>query len=154
MALWVSRTQSVSLCEYISPSNLYIVDPKKHIRSSKDTPPPIRSDYVDAITKSTVISSSDIAMLICDFAECGYTLAQVDCRKNIDTKGRWADVHCEGYGVQMWFPNGRAYPGQIQEWAINAPEWVLTSSEIANDRTNTDEDIEMPSRPKKRQRTE
>ena len=96
----------------------FIVDPEKPIKSTREHPSLKKESFVNAIIKHTPISSKDIAMLICDYAVCGYTLEEakemrernIECRKKPLTKGKWGEHSFGNGGDRIWYGNGKLLP--------------------------------------------
>ena len=114
----------------------FIVDPDKEIKSTKDISTLRKEEYINVLMKDTIINSKDIAILICDYAACGYTLDEakslrklnIDVRKKPDGKGKFGGYHFGNCGDQIWFTHGKAHPHESD--TVRDPseiEWVTTT---------------------------
>lgn len=96
----------------------FIVDPEKEIKSTKNISTLRKQDYIDILMENTMIISRDIAILICDYCRCGYTLNEakeirklnIEVRKKPDLKGKFACYRFGNSGDQIWFKDGKIHP--------------------------------------------
>merc|ERR1712154_58390 len=112
----------------------FIVDPKKPIKSTKYITSLKKEQYIEVLMKYTMISSIDVASLICEYGACGYTLKEaqelrklnISVRKKPTTKGKWATYFFGNSGERMWFKHGKANPYEY-DLCTDEIYWVNTT---------------------------
>ena len=116
----------------------FIVDPEKPIKSTRDHPSLKQEIFIELIIKHSAIDVVALAVLICEYAPCGYTLSEakkvrelnIECRKNPSTKGKWAQCMFGNSGDRIWFGNGTKCPdgtGGCNPEEMDSEFWVTTT---------------------------